>query len=635
MSTLRHLKTSFTAGEVSRRLLGRGDLTAYENGARRLENVFIHPTGGISRRPGLYFVAPARGAGRLVEFEFNTEQLYLLVFTHHHLDILAGDTVLADMAAPWSAAQLANIAWTQSADTLLICHPDVPPRRITRQGPASWSIEPRQFLRTEAGPIQQPFHKFAAPDVTLAASGLSGFVTITASAPLFQPGHLETVLRLRGKQVRVVAVLGPTQVTGQVLEELTDLAATPDWQEAAFSPVRGWPASVAFHQDRLVIGGSRDLPNRVWMSRSGDIWNFALGDGLDTDAIEFAILSDQVNAIRQVVSGRHLQVFTSGAEWMVTGDPLTPETVQLLRQTQVGSPIDRQVPPVSVDGATLFVGRTGRELREFLYTDVEQAYQATDLALLARDVVAEPVDMKFDAARRILHMVKADGTVACLTLYRTQQVAAWSRLTTAGAVRSVAVVGDGVYVLVERAGAFLIERLDEAVGTDAALTGAQPGGSAVWSGLDHLTGQAVTLVADGAVLEPQIVVGGAVVLPAPAQALQVGLAFTHIVEPLPPGLLAGTQGGQGVSFRLLEVTFRLLETQALRVDVGAGVRDVPLRRLAPGQVLDTPPPVVTADMSLRVLGWARDLDKPVWRIEQQSPLGFSLLSVTQTLKVTD
>lgn len=640
MTTLRQLKTSFTAGELSRRLLGRGDLTAFENGALRLENVFIHPTGGLSRRPGLFHVAPARGAGRLVEFEFNTEQVYLLAFSHHHLDVLAGDTVLTDLSAPWTAAQLASIAWTQSADTLLVCHPDVPPRRITRQGPASWSIATWQFYVDDAGLVHQPYFKFVDPAVTLTPSGTTGTITITASAAVFQAGHLDGVLRLRGKQARIVSVLGATQITALLLQDLPDTAATAEWQEAAFSMVRGWPASVAFHQDRLVIGGARDLPNRVWMSQSGALWNFDLGEGLDTDAIEFAILSDQVNAIRQVVSGRHLQVFTSGAEWMVTGDPLTPETVQLLRQTQVGSPIDRQIPPANVDGATLFAGRTGRDLREFLYTDVEQAYQATDLALLAHDLLGDgaqsgPVDMKFDPARRIVLVVKADGTVACLTLYRSQQVAAWSRLTTLGAVRSVAVVGDAVYMLVERAGAFSIERLDDTVGTDAALTGTHATGTMSWSGLGHLNGRQAVLVADGVELQAQTVTGGAVLLDRPARELQAGLPFTHIIEPLPPGLLAGTQGGQGLTFRLLEVTFRLLDTQALRVDLGDGARDVPLRRFAVGTVLNAPPQAVTADIALRVLGWARDLNKPLWRITQQSPLRFSLLSVTQTLKVTD
>lgn len=46
MTRIREIKTTFTAGEVSDELLGRGDLRAYENGALALRNVFINPTGG-------------------------------------------------------------------------------------------------------------------------------------------------------------------------------------------------------------------------------------------------------------------------------------------------------------------------------------------------------------------------------------------------------------------------------------------------------------------------------------------------------------------------------------------------------------------------------------------------------------
>ena len=72
MARIRQVKTNFTAGEISRRLLGRGDLRAYDNGALALRNLFIHPTGGVTRRSGLAFVDPAHGDGRLVAFEFNT-----------------------------------------------------------------------------------------------------------------------------------------------------------------------------------------------------------------------------------------------------------------------------------------------------------------------------------------------------------------------------------------------------------------------------------------------------------------------------------------------------------------------------------------------------------------------------------
>ncbi|PZO81544.1 MAG: hypothetical protein DI626_10760, partial [Micavibrio aeruginosavorus] len=444
MTRIRQVKTNFTAGEVSRELLGRGDLRAYENGALALRNLFIFPTGGITRRAGLSYIDTAAGNGRLVSFEFNTEQTYLMVVTGGRLDIYAGGVHIQTISAPWSEAQTAQLTWTQSADTLLLVHPDVKPKKLARTALGIFALEDWVF-HAENNIDRQPYYKFAGSLVTVTPSATTGTITLVASENVFVPAHAGVRMRVGGKQVAITTVNSPTVVTATVIETLSGTAATIDWAEAAFSSVRGYPANVAFHQDRLVIGGSRDLPNRLWFSKSGDLFNFDLGTGLDDESIEFAILSDQVNAIRGIFSGRHLQVFTSGAEWMVTGDPLTPSSVQLNRQTRVGSRTDRYIPPVTVDGATMFVARNGNEIREFLYTDVEQAYQATDLALVSRHVLGRPVDQDFDALRRLLFIVRDDGKFATLTIYRAEQVAAWTLHETMGKVKSVSVVGDDVY----------------------------------------------------------------------------------------------------------------------------------------------------------------------------------------------
>ncbi|MGH6662548.1 MAG: hypothetical protein ACREB6_13495, partial [Rhodospirillales bacterium] len=157
MARLTTTKTSFTAGEISPSLLGRGDLSAYDNGAARLRNVFIHPTGGVSRRPGLRYVDTARGLGRLVAFEFNTEQVYLLAFTDQFVDAYRDDALVASFATPWTAAQVTQIAWVQSADTLLVVHPDVPPKKITRTSDSDWTVADWAFVEDQ-GRIYQPHH---------------------------------------------------------------------------------------------------------------------------------------------------------------------------------------------------------------------------------------------------------------------------------------------------------------------------------------------------------------------------------------------------------------------------------------------------------------------------------------------
>ena len=183
------------------------------------------------------------------------------------------------------------------------------------------------------------------------------------------------------------------------------------------------------------------------------------------------------------MSGRHLQVFTSVGEWVVTGDPLTPTNIQVQQQSRIGSPRDRQVPPRDVDGATLFVARSGREIREFLFVDTEQAYQAADLALLARHLVRDPVDQAFDHRRRLFLIVDG-GRLA--RHHRDLSQRRHRRLEPAGDRRPCAFRGgrrrpdhasgrplDGVS----------IERLDDQLMVDAGVRLSQSAAGLVWTGL--------------------------------------------------------------------------------------------------------------------------------------------------------
>lgn len=652
MTRIRDVKTTFTAGEVSRDLLGRGDLRAYDNGALTLRNVFINPTGGVTRRAGLGYVDTAAGQGKLIAFEFNTLQTALLVLTENQIDIYSSGVKEATIAAPWTETDIRQIAYTQSADTLLLTHPDHMPKKLVRSLGGVWDLNDWEFF-TDKNIIFQPYFKFAGSTVTLTPSGTNGTngtITLTASAPVFAAGHEGTRLRVRGIEVEITDFDSPTVITGSVIPKpnpdydpnvagseefftLPNTEATIDWFEQAFSPVRGYPVTVAFHQDRLVIGGSRDLPNRLWFSKSGDLFNFDLGEGLDDEAIEFAILSDQVNAIRGVFSSRHLQVFTSGAEWMVTGDPLTPTSVQIRRQTRTGSLIDRHIPPVNVDGATLFIARSGQEVHEFLFTDLEQAYVSTDLALLSRHLIPQPVDQDYDRRNRLLYIVREDGKFATLTVFRAEKISAWTRHETDGAVKSVAVVGDEVYLLVKRGEETFIELFDPDLNLDSALSGTVQTASSVWSGLNHLEGRTLRAVADGVVIESVVVQNGSVTLDEPAHTVQIGLPYTHEIEPLPPNEIG--QVGSGRKLRLVEGIFRLKKTAALKLDVGRGVRDAITRDISNGQILDTPAPLISGDVKVRSLGWQKDGTKPLWRLEQDTPLPFTLLSVATEIKVND
>mgnify|MGYP006421770459 CR=1 FL=1 len=629
------LHTNFTAGELDPKLLGRADLRAYENGASTLRNVTLHPTGGVSRRDGMQFLAELPEEGRLIGFEFNSDQFYLLVLTHLRLDVYQdGVLIQGNITAPWHTYMIPEIRWVQSADTLFLAHPELRTRLITRQGPGNWQIDDLRFTFIE-GREFIPHQKFAPAESVMTPSGTSGTITLTVDTPVFDANkHIGVPFRLQDGEVKIASVTSATEAEATVRVDLTQAEGTQDWTEAAISPARGWPTTVAFHQNRLVLGGAAQLPNHVWMSKINDMFNFDLGTGLDDEGIHFELLADEVNAVRGLLSRGELQVFTSGGEWLITGDPLTPKTVQAKRQTRIGSRSDRYVPPRDVDGATLFVSRDGSKVSEFALANVEQTFIASDLSLLARHQVNDIIDIDYEDGRRIVYCVRADGTLATLTQYRAEQVTAWTEQVTAGEVLSVAVVGGFVYLMIARDGGVFLEVLEPSVHLDSAITGSADPPTATWSGLDHLEGQTVEIVADDRIKPPQTVTGGEIVLDDPAGEVMAGLGYTHEVAPLPPLPRNAMGTSYATRTRLIQATFRLHETADLHVDVGEGPQAVPFQQFGDG-LLDQPPDAFTGDKSVRALGWRAAGVTPLWRIVGTRPRPFTLLAVTTEMKVND
>ncbi len=146
----------------------------------------------------------------------------------------------------------------------------------------------------------------------------------------------------------------------------------------------------------------------------------------------------------------------------------------------------------------------------------------------------------------------------------------------------------------------------------------------VWS--ERETGDILTYLLAEA---DRVVTGGTVTLDEPASSVQIGLPYTHIIEPLPP---TAVDGSYGRAVRLIEAVYKLDNTAAFRLDSGRGPRDVPLRQFGAG-VLDSPPAPFSGDIRIRAFGWQAPTNAPLWRIEQSIPLPFTLLSVTTELSV--
>jgi hypothetical protein len=146
MARFTSIQTNFSTGELDPLLRARVDLEAYNNAVEEATNVVVQPQGGMRRRPGLKYLLSLPNAGsesaangvRLVPFEFSTSDSYMLCFTHNRMHVFRNGAQVLDInggsldyldtsSVGLTGARLGTINWTQSADTLIVVHPDINP----------------------------------------------------------------------------------------------------------------------------------------------------------------------------------------------------------------------------------------------------------------------------------------------------------------------------------------------------------------------------------------------------------------------------------------------------------------------------------------------------------------------------
>jgi hypothetical protein len=232
--------------------------------------------------------------------------------------------------------------------------------------------------------------------------------------------------------------------------KITSNGATTNWDEQAFSALRGYPSAVTFHENRLCFGGTLAEPDTIWMSSLGEFFDYNVGEGEDTDAINLVAATGDVNEIRYMRSNRDLQIFTLSDELYIPtylNQAITPTNAQIRKQTPFGSEF---VLPTSIDGATIFVERGGRAVREYIYSDAEDAYISTAISTVATHLIKSPVDIAvvhsgFNTAESYAALVMADGDMALFSSNRAEKRAAWTGLTSQGNYKAAAAIGDRLF----------------------------------------------------------------------------------------------------------------------------------------------------------------------------------------------
>jgi len=230
-------------------------------------------------------------------------------------------------------------------------------------------------------------------------------------------------------------------------------APSTNWDEQSFSAKRGYPAAVAFHENRLVFAGTTSEPDSLWFSKSSQFFNFDVGDGEDNSSINLIAATGDVNEIRYLVSDRDLQIFTASAELYVPtflNQAITPTNAQIRKQTPFGCEF---VQPTPLDGATVFVQKGSKVVREYLYTDSEDAYTSTAVSTIASHLIVDFKDIAvcngaFEEAESYSVYVSTNGDCSVFGSNRAEKRAGWSRFTTQGSFESIVAIDDRLFASV-------------------------------------------------------------------------------------------------------------------------------------------------------------------------------------------
>ena len=485
------IQPSFAAGELAPSLYARVDLARYQTGLRLCSNFFVMPYGGVKNRPGTVFINETKSSGvaRLIPFQFNDEQTYVLEFGNLYMRVYKDGGVVEsspgvpyEITTPFTAAQLFELNYTQSADIMTIVHPSHAPRQLSRLGHDNWTLATISFVPSIDAPTG------------LAGSARSGgsgdtttyryVVTAVADSEVPEESLPSASVTVASYDNKAGASLSWSAVTGadyynvykdsnssgiygfigkadgltfndiNIAPVKTD---TPPTGNNPFVGTGNYPGAVGYYQQRLCFAGSDLSPQTVWMSKTGNFKNFGYATPVkDDDSITFTIASRQVHRFRHILPLRQLLGLTSGGEWVVSGgeNGITPKTVKAEIQSYNGV---SKIPPIVINDSAIYVQQRNNAVSSLAYTFEADGFAGDDLTKFSPHFFRGHalIDWTYQQIPdRLVWAARDDGALLGMTFLPEEQLLAWHQHHTDGFVESVCSIAEGqmdaLYLLVRR-----------------------------------------------------------------------------------------------------------------------------------------------------------------------------------------
>jgi hypothetical protein len=582
--------------------------------------------------------------------------------------------------SPYNGADLTDIDYEQTTDTLYLAHLNYPPTKLVRAGNAIWSFETIRFVPTITPPPTCTVVATVA-DTDSANSGLNYFpetatycVTAvndnTTEESIGSPtvsAYNDLTLKRNYNSLTWGAVTGATRYNVYKADNTqfygyigTTKAVTfiddnigpaydhaPPLANNPFASVDNYPSTVTLFQQRSIWARSNNVPHGIWTSKSALIENMDYSTPLRADdAMSFAIMAGRVNSVNQLTSTTALLALTSDSVFKIDGDgngaPLDGASPPVI-QREVGRGSSR-LPPLVVDNVVFYVPSIGSSIRSLGYDFTVNGLRANDITIYSPHFFLGHAIVSWcysQEPRSLIWAVRDDGNLLCFTWEQEQNVWGWTLCETAGNVLSVcSITEDGedrVYLIVERTIAgqtnCFVERmvsqlwdtLADCCFLDCAVSASFTTPQSSFTGLWHLEGATnVAGLVDGIPVTGLSVTNGTVTLPTSigtGSVVSFGLPYEVDVETLPLRVnVPGAGSNIGKIQNPAKAVLTLSETGP--VNAGIGYTDLfPVQPHVtdPANALFDGTYVVSMDNKVRH-------ECTVW-INQTLPMPFTLLGV--------
>ena len=676
MANIRTLQRSFSGGEISPEMFGRNDDAKYQSGLARCRNFITKPQGPAENRPGFAFVRAVKDSTkkvRLIPFTYSTTQTMVIemgpgYFRFH----TQGATLMSggapyEITNPYAEADLFDVHYVQSADVLTLVHPNYAPRELRRLGATNWQLTTLSFAASIAAPgapslsaaghtaVKYTYYYVVTAVDSEGVSESAASASSSVGGNLFETGATVTiswaavagasrynVYKLQGG---LYGYIGQTTGLSIVDDNISpDLGKTPPLYDSVFGGAGEYPGAVSYFEQRRCFAGTTNKPQNIWMTKSGTESNMSYSLPIrDDDRIAFRVAAREANTIRHIVPLTQLLLLTSSAEWRVTSvnsDAITPGTISVRPQSYVGS---SNVQPVIINNTLIYGAARGGHVRELAYNWQASGFITGDLSLRAPHLfdTFDIVDMAYaKAPQPMVWFVSTSGRLLGLTYVPEQQVGAWHWHDTDGVFESCTVVAEGgedaLYCVIRRtingASVRYVERMASRQFSDQADAffvdcGATYSGvpADVISGLGHLEGKTVSILADGAVHPQRVVTGGSITLDIEASTVQIGLPIEADLQTLPLAVqLQDGSFGQGRFKNVNKVWLRVYRSSG--IFVGPSANELTEAKQRTTENYGAPPALKSEEIPLVLTpSWA---DSGQIFVRQSDPLPLTVVSMT-------